>query len=60
MPRTLPWLTGGNKNGGTGDAASKRAIKPQPESDSDLDRTPKATRKTAENNGDIFRSCEYI
>lgn len=54
MPRTLPWLTSDSGNGGTGDA--KRAVKPQPDSDSDLDRTPKATRRAAE---DIFRSCEY-
>lgn len=55
MPRTLPWLTSDNGNGGTRDA--KRAIKLQPDSDSDLDRTPKATKRAAKK--DIFRSCEY-
>ncbi|ODM19620.1 hypothetical protein SI65_04605 [Aspergillus cristatus] len=53
MPRTLPWLTGDNKDGGTG--GSKRAIKPQPDFDSDLDRTPTATKKASKNK-DIFRS----
>jgi len=56
MPRTLPWLTGDNKAGGTG--GSKREIKPQPDFDSNLDRTPKATQKASKNE-DIFRSCEY-
>ena len=56
MPRTLPWLNGDNRDEGTG--GSKRAIKPHPDFDSDLDRTPKATKKPAKNK-EIFRSCEY-
>lgn len=57
MPRTLPWLTGAESKDAT---PRKRTIKSQPDSDSDHDRTPKASKKAAVDfeKPDILRSCE--
>ena len=57
MPRTLPWLTGADSKDAT---PRKRTIKPHPDSDSDHDKTPKASKKAAVDfeKSDILRSCE--
>lgn len=59
MPRTLPWLTGDAvKREAT---PQKRAIKRDPDPDSDRDKTPKASQDVGySEKSDILKSCKHF